>query len=502
MTVEIPIVVEMEVEKNANVYSLSAEANTNEYTLASSEAISVVKSSEWGEITGTITDQTDLVEYVAENGGKIDSISVNGTEQTISNKNVDITVPTKTSDLTNDSGYITDAGVTSFNGNTGAVIYTAPVTSVNGSTGDVTISVPTKTTARDDSNYLYNGQTVEAVLTGTGFSTSNNLLNSGYTVAIRANSTNPFLGLLQGGAYRWYAQAENGYFYFGPTSTNALRLDQTGNGVFQTGSVTATKIIKSGGTSSQFLKADGSVDSNTYLTSAPVTSINGETGAVVLDASDVGALPDTTSIPTKTSDLTNDSGYITSSSVPTATSELTNDSGFITSAQAPVQSVNGNTGTVTLDASDVGALEDTTQYALGQSQGGNAVRTNAILYATVDSTSTSTAFTATINGVTEYYDGLAILLKNGVVTSASGFTININGLGAKHAYTNMASATAETTIFNVAYTMLFIYDSTRVDGGGWICYRGYDANTNTAMLNDNHNNSLVSEKYSCNNYFY
>lgn len=35
-------------------------------------------------------------------------------------------------------------------------------------------------------------------------------------------------------------------------------------------------------------------------------------------------------IPTKTSDLTNDSGFITSAAVPTKTSDLTNDSGFIT----------------------------------------------------------------------------------------------------------------------------------------------------------------------------
>ena len=34
--------------------------------------------------------------------------------------------------------------------------------------------------------------------------------------------------------------------------------------------------------------------------------------------------------------------------VPTKTSDLTNDSGFITSAQAPVQSVNGQTGTVSI----------------------------------------------------------------------------------------------------------------------------------------------------------
>ena len=43
------------------------------------------------------------------------------------------------------------------------------------------------------------------------------------------------------------------------------------------------------------------------------------------------------SVPTKTSDLTNDSGFITSSSVPTKTSQLTNDSGFITSSAVPTK---------------------------------------------------------------------------------------------------------------------------------------------------------------------
>ena len=53
--------------------------------------------------------------------------------------------------------------------------------------------------------------------------------------------------------------------------------------------------------------------------SGSVTSVNGQTGAVVLDASDVGALPDSYTPP-----------------------------------PAPVQSVNGQTGAVVLDASDVG----------------------------------------------------------------------------------------------------------------------------------------------------
>ena len=72
-----------------------------------------------------------------------------------------------------------------------------------------------------------------------------------------------------------------------------------------------------------------------FITSAPVISVNGQTGAVSLTASDVGALPSSTTIPTKTSDLTNDSGFITSASVPTKTSDLTNDSGFITASAVP-----------------------------------------------------------------------------------------------------------------------------------------------------------------------
>ena len=68
-----------------------------------------------------------------------------------------------------------------------------------------------------------------------------------------------------------------------------------------------------------------------------VSSVNGKTGDVELDAADVGALPDTTPIPTKTSDLTNDSGFITAAAVPTKTSDLTNDSGFITAAAVPTK---------------------------------------------------------------------------------------------------------------------------------------------------------------------
>ena len=103
-------------------------------------------------------------------------------------------------------------------------------------------------------------------------------------------------------------------------------------------------------------------------------------------ADEVGALPNTTVIPTKTSQLENDSGFITDTTgvesvngkkgiveltaedvgalpadttIPTKTSELTNDSGFIT--DVPVKSVNSKIGNVTLNADDVGALPSTTK---------------------------------------------------------------------------------------------------------------------------------------------
>ena len=67
-----------------------------------------------------------------------------------------------------------------------------------------------------------------------------------------------------------------------------------------------------------------------------VTSVNGETGDVTL------------SIPTKVSDLTNDSWFITSSDIPTDVSDFNNDAGYLTSSTW-VTSVNWNTWPVTVE---------------------------------------------------------------------------------------------------------------------------------------------------------
>ena len=119
----------------------------------------------------------------------------------------------------------------------------------------------------------------------------------------------------------------------------------------------------------------------------PVKSVDGATGAVVTNAvkttpqslsdtqkqqvrnnigagtssfdGDYNSLTNKPTIPTKTSQLTNDSGFITDAAltgyakttdIPTKTSQLNNDSGYITANDVPVKSVDGATGDVVTNA--------------------------------------------------------------------------------------------------------------------------------------------------------
>ena len=120
-----------------------------------------------------------------------------------------------------------------------------------------------------------------------------------------------------------------------------------------------------------------------------------------------------------------------------------------------------------------------------------AYRGASIPFGQVDSTSTNTVFTATVPGVTELRDGVCMWLKNGTVTSASGFTINVNNLGAKPVYSNMSAASAEGTLFNVNYTFMFVYDSSRVAGGCWVLNRGYFSDANSVGYQIRTNSSTL-----------
>ena len=88
----------------------------------------------------------------------------------------------------------------------------------------------------------------------------------------------------------------------GETLDTTLGLGNTSSRGMSVGIVTATQFVRSGGTSSQFLKADGSVDSSTYLTSYTETdTLNSVTtrGNTTTNGISVGILTSTITIPTE-----------------------------------------------------------------------------------------------------------------------------------------------------------------------------------------------------------
>ena len=207
--------------------------------------------------------------------------------QSLANYALKSELPKNVSDLTNDAKYITASG--------------APVQSVNGQTGTVSLTA-------NDVGALPN-TTIIPVVNNAKLTIQQNGTEVGNFTANSAVDTTVNITV--------------------PTKLSELEDDSS----FAKTSELPTKTSE--------LENDSGYITSSDIPSIPVTTVNGKTGAVVLNATDVRALPNTTVI-------------------PTTTSQLTNNSGYITSAGAPVQSVNGKIGTVSLNANDVGALPSTT----------------------------------------------------------------------------------------------------------------------------------------------
>lgn len=142
-------------------------------------------------------------------------------------------------------------------------------------------------------------------------------------------------------------------------------------------------------------------------TEGTVLSVNNKQGIVTLTASDVGALPDTTTIPSKTSQLTNDSGFITSSSL---------------SAYVPTsRTVNGKalSSNISLTASDVGALPDTTHIPVDPVQS-NWTETDTSSLAYIKN-KPNLATVATSGSYNDLSDKPSIPSKTSQLTNDSGF---------------------------------------------------------------------------------
>ena len=129
---------------------------------------------------------------------------------------------------------------------------------------------------------------------------------------------------------------------------------------------------------------------------------------------------------------------------PTKTSQLTNDSGY--AVYAEVEAVNSK------------------------------VKQKGVHYIVGNST-TAGVWTGTCNDIAEYFDGLTIAYKTNIAGVSGGTTLNINNLGAVAVKRN--ASTAVTTTYPVGSVIVLTYS-----GGSWLT-ADYDANTKTTAGSSN-----------------
>ena len=211
-------------------------------------------------------------------------------------------IPTKTSDLTNDLGFVTEDSLTDVNNGTlnlqknGATIGTFKANQPT----DVTVNfkVPTKTSELTNDKHFVTLEELPNSGAGTG------------TLTIKKNNA------VQG--------------TFTPTQDENVTINLTvplkvSELINDTGFITNAAIPSK---TSQLTNDSGFITNADISIPTKTSQLTNDTGFIT-----------NAGIPSKTSQLTNDSGFITNAdiSIPTKTSQLTNDSGFITNAAIPTK---------------------------------------------------------------------------------------------------------------------------------------------------------------------
>ena len=120
--------------------------------------------------------------------------------------------------------------------------------------------------------------TLDAVTTQ-GSTTTNSITVGGAVVNGSISATTAtFTGSISVGGTITYEDVTNVDSVGVVTARTGLKV--LAGGAEIVGATTATSFVKSGGTASEFLKADGSVDSSTYLTSETFTAVGIQSGGV------------------------------------------------------------------------------------------------------------------------------------------------------------------------------------------------------------------------------
>ena len=253
-----------------------------------------------------------------------------------------ITIPTNNNQITNGAGYITTADLTGYIPYTGATtaIDLNAKTVVNISNlGINTTSVPTILLRAIGDNNSNSRIAMRGYSSNANSSSIRVTKFRGTTSSPQAPLSGDSLGKFELAGYgttssegypqasfeglateNWGATARGSKTVIKVTPNTtitqvvALTINQDKSAVFEN-SVTGTSLIKTGGTSIQFLKADGSVDSSSYITLASLSFAAGS-----------GAYNSTTgviTIPTNNNQITNGSNYITLTSLSSTATGLT-----------------------------------------------------------------------------------------------------------------------------------------------------------------------------------
>ena len=230
---------------------------------------------------------------IQKNGTKVDSFTTN---QSGSKKTINITVPTNNNQLTNGAGYITSSALP---------------TSLSELTDDLG-SNPTHT----HSQYLTSHQDISGKANASEVYTKTEIdgkLASGmhYKGTKASASALPTTGNQIGDLYN---VTDTGANY----AWDGTQWDKLSENVDLSGLVPNTRTVNGKALSSDitltYSDVSAASSSHTHSNYVPTTRrVAGKalSADITLSASDVGALPSDTSIPTKTSELTNDSGFLT-----------------------------------------------------------------------------------------------------------------------------------------------------------------------------------------------
>ena len=193
------------------------------------------------------------------------------------------------------------------------------------------------------------------------------------------------------------------------------------------------------------------------------------------------------------------SGYVTTQALNTALAGYVTSGALETALAGKQDKIDAN------HKLDYSLVDNTptvpVNYAGSPTPGGFATKAVAIPFGEVVNGSTDTNILAQVdNFPTELVDGVCAYVRNNRQASASGWTLNINGTGAKPVYASNAESTRSTTTFSASVTYLFIYNSTRVAGGCWDMYYGYNANDNTIGYNLRTNTMSLPTTSACYRY--